>query len=130
MENLEERYLRWVMGLNNRTPGYMVRKELQRGKLKKRAWRFEKRLRERKGEKLARKCLEKMKERVAKEREISGWEEERRAFFESRGESGGGSGKRERKESGLLELNGKTWKSKEWKDEGKSTSRDTTDRIG
>lgn len=34
MEKLEERYLRWVMGLNSKTPGYMVREELQRGKLK------------------------------------------------------------------------------------------------
>lgn len=52
VEKLEERYLRWVMRLDSRTPGYMVREELQRGKLKgragRRAWRFEKRLRKRK----------------------------------------------------------------------------------
>lgn len=34
MEKLEERYLRWAMGLDSNIPGYMIREELQRGKLK------------------------------------------------------------------------------------------------
>lgn len=48
MEKLEEKYLRWVMRLDSRTPRYMVRNELQREKFKgwRLAWRFEKRLRE------------------------------------------------------------------------------------
>lgn len=85
VERLEGRYLRWVMEVNSRTPGYMIRKELQRGKLKgsarRRAWKFERRLMEGRRGELARKCVEKMKERVAKGKDISGWEEEKRAFF-------------------------------------------------
>lgn len=74
VEKLEERYLRCVMGLNSRTPGYMVREKLQRRKSKRRArkwaWRFEKRLGEGRKEELARNCLEEIKERVAKRIEI------------------------------------------------------------
>lgn len=33
---------------------------------------------------MARKCLKKLKERVAIERETLGWKEEKKAFFESR----------------------------------------------
>lgn len=36
---LEERYLRWVLGVEGRTPGYLVREELQRDKLGGRAGR-------------------------------------------------------------------------------------------
>lgn len=46
---------------------------------------FERRLGKGREEALVRKCLEEIKERVAKRSEISGWEEERRAFFKSRG---------------------------------------------
>lgn len=34
MERLEERYLKWVMELDSRIPGHMIREELQRGKSK------------------------------------------------------------------------------------------------
>lgn len=89
MERLEERYLRWVMGLDSRTPDYMVKEELHRGKLKgragSRAWVFERRLREGKGGELARRCWEEMREILVKDKEMYGWEEERRSFFESRG---------------------------------------------
>lgn len=37
MEIVEERYLKWVTGLDNCMPVYMVGKELQRNKLKRRA---------------------------------------------------------------------------------------------
>lgn len=38
VEKLEERYIRSIMRLDSRTPGgYMVREELQRGKLKGKA---------------------------------------------------------------------------------------------
>lgn len=30
MEGLQQRFLRWVLGVEGRTPGYMIRKELQR----------------------------------------------------------------------------------------------------
>jgi len=53
MEKLEERYLRWVLDVDRGTPGYLVREELQREKLRgragRRAWGFEKRLEEGKG---------------------------------------------------------------------------------
>lgn len=39
MEKLEERYLRWALKMNRRTPGYLVREELQKEKLKERAGR-------------------------------------------------------------------------------------------
>lgn len=44
---MEERYLRWVVGLDRR-PGYLIREEIQRRKLRerarKRAYGFEKKL--------------------------------------------------------------------------------------
>lgn len=46
MEKLEERYLRWILGVDARTQGYIVREVLQREKLRRkagsRAWGFEK----------------------------------------------------------------------------------------
>lgn len=39
MKKLEERYLRWVLKMDRRTPGYLVREELQKEKLKERAGR-------------------------------------------------------------------------------------------
>jgi len=39
LEKLEERYLRWVLGVKRRTPWYLVREELQRDKLSIRAGR-------------------------------------------------------------------------------------------
>ena len=50
VERLQDRFLRWVMGVDRSTPGYMVREELQREKLKGRAglraWRYERKLEE------------------------------------------------------------------------------------
>lgn len=44
IDRLEERYLRWVLGVDGRTPGYLVREELQREGLRRRAskrtWEF------------------------------------------------------------------------------------------
>lgn len=43
MKALEERYLRWIIGIkrrgifNKREPGYLIREELQREKLRARA---------------------------------------------------------------------------------------------
>lgn len=49
----KKRYRRWVLGLEGWMPGYMVREELKKEKLvlrgAGRAWRYEERLRERKG---------------------------------------------------------------------------------
>lgn len=37
LEELQERFLRWLLRVEGRTPGYMVREELQREKLRSRA---------------------------------------------------------------------------------------------
>jgi len=74
LEKLEERYLRWLMGVEGRTPWYLVREELQREKLclrvGKRAWEYERRLKKRKRSEIA-KCWEEMKEKGKKGRGIS-----------------------------------------------------------
>ncbi|KMQ86137.1 hypothetical protein RF55_14979 [Lasius niger] len=70
MERLQERYLRWVLGVDWGTPGYLIMEELQRdklrGRMRKRAWGYERRLEERKGEELARNCWEEVKRRALK----------------------------------------------------------------
>lgn len=86
-----KRYLRWVFGVDRRTPKYLVKEKTKRGKLRERAgikaWGFEKRLME--GNELARLCWEEMSER-GKARKGSDWEEERRKFFEGRDWNKGG----------------------------------------
>lgn len=42
-------------------------------------------MRERKGSEIARRCMEEMRERCGKRRASSGWEKDRRNFFEERG---------------------------------------------
>lgn len=46
MERFQERYLRWLLRVERHTPGYLIREELQREKLKDRAsmgaWGYEK----------------------------------------------------------------------------------------
>lgn len=85
MERLEEGYLRWVLRINRKMPSYLLREELQRHKLRgrarRRAWGFEKRLSEGKGSEMARKCWEEMKERFRKGKVKSSWERERRSFL-------------------------------------------------
>lgn len=60
MEKMEERYLKWVLGMDRRTREYLVREKLQRDKLReragRRAWGYERRLQEGKGSELARSC--------------------------------------------------------------------------
>jgi len=72
--------------VDRRTPGYLVREELQREKLKgragRRAWGYEKRLEQGKDNELARKCWE---ERGRKGRKNSDWERVRDRFFVERG---------------------------------------------
>ncbi|KYN00520.1 hypothetical protein ALC62_08717 [Cyphomyrmex costatus] len=63
IEKLQEKYIRWTLGLDWRTPAYMVREEVK--------W------------ELARKCCEEI--RRGKTEETSRWEEERKRFFEKRG---------------------------------------------
>lgn len=67
--------MKWVLGIDGRTPGYLVREELKREKLRrragKRAWEFEHRVGEGKESMLARKCWEEMKERFRNEKASS-----------------------------------------------------------
>lgn len=67
IERLVERYLKWILGIEERTSGYLVREELERDKLWSRAGRktmaFEKKFNEGKGNELARRCWKEMRER-------------------------------------------------------------------
>lgn len=60
IERLQDRYLRWVLGVEYRTPGYMLREELQKDKLRTRAREealgFKRRLAEGRRSEIARKC--------------------------------------------------------------------------
>lgn len=51
VERLQEKYIRWLLGMNRRSPGYMVREEGKREKMKtrlgRRAMGYEERLVER-----------------------------------------------------------------------------------
>ena len=89
VECLQERYVRWVLGVDWCTPGYMVREELQRDMLKgragMRAWNYERKLEEGQGGELARECWEEIKGRARRGKVLGGWEEERKGFFEERG---------------------------------------------
>ena len=89
MEGVHERYLRWVLGVDWCTPGYLVREELQRDRLKGRAglraWGYERKLEEGQGGELARMCWEEIKGRAKRGKALGEWEGERRGFFEERG---------------------------------------------
>jgi len=106
MERLAERYLRWVLGVDRRTPGYLVREEFQREKLRGRAgrrvWGFERRLEGGGGSELARLCWEEIKERAGK-RGNSSWEEGRRKFLNDRGMWVEGVGDRGEEEEARME---------------------------
>lgn len=85
VETLNEMYLRWVLGVERCTPGYLLRKELQRvlkGRSGLRAWGFEKKLEEGECGELARLCWGEMKERPRRGKVLGGWEDERKQFFE------------------------------------------------
>jgi len=102
MERLEERYLRWVFGLNSKTPGYLVREEVKRNKLRERAGRkegFEKKLEEGKGSKLTRLCWEEMRENCREGKTGLEWEEKGGNFFKERELS---EGNREEKNGGRV----------------------------
>lgn len=79
MERMEKRYLRWVFGVDRRTPGYLVKEELQRDKLRgragRRAWGYKRRLEEERGSELVRSYWREIKERAKKRKRISEWEE-------------------------------------------------------
>lgn len=86
LEKLQERFLKWILGVERSTPGYMVRKELQREKLKGRSEGLELRKEVRGGKRknIGKGMLE-GDERKSKERSspkgVGGGEERMRGFF-------------------------------------------------
>jgi len=74
------------LGVEGKTPGYLVREELQREKLciraGRRAWEYERRVGEGKGSEIARKCWKERRKRTKKGKRLSEWEKERMEFFE------------------------------------------------
>nr|XP_046472570.1 uncharacterized protein LOC124214348 [Neodiprion pinetum] len=89
VEAIQDRFLRWTLGVHGRTPGYLVREELQREKLGIRAgrtaWNFERTMERGEGSDLARRCWEEIREKVEVRRQGSRWERERESFFAERG---------------------------------------------
>lgn len=79
MEAIQEKYLRWILGLDKSTPGYIVKEEMKRHKLRVetgwRAGRFEEKLQKGGGGEIGRKCLIERR-RDEKELEISEWTRE------------------------------------------------------
>lgn len=61
LEKIHERFLKWVLGVKRRIPGYLVREEVQRDLINSRAgnraWEFEEKLAEGKESILAKMCL-------------------------------------------------------------------------
>lgn len=80
--------MKWVMGIGRYIPGYMLREELQREKLRGRAgiraWSYEKKLGEGGGGELARLCWEELRDRAQEGKVMGKWEEERRGFYEEK----------------------------------------------
>lgn len=76
MEALQKRYLRWVIEVKKRAPGYLIREELQREKLRARAGiragNFEKRLERGEENRITRDCREEILERVRRGRNYQG----------------------------------------------------------
>ncbi|CAD6216935.1 GSCOCG00011370001-RA-CDS, partial [Cotesia congregata] len=68
VERIQDRFLRWVLGVSRSVAGYMVREELQRdrleGKAGIRAWSFEKKVEEGGGAEIVWRCRLEMKKRV------------------------------------------------------------------
>lgn len=89
LERIQDRFLKWVTGVERSTPGYMVREELQRDKLMgragMRAWGYERKLDEGKGGELARWCWEELRERAKRGLVVGEWEKERGEYYEGKG---------------------------------------------
>lgn len=86
---MQERFLKWLLGVDSGTAGYLVREEMQREKLRGRAvertWNFEKKLAEGKSSEIARRCWREMRERERKGLRLSKWEEERARLLDELG---------------------------------------------
>lgn len=82
MERLQERYMRRVLGVDGRSPEYMVREEGKREKMRikmgSRAVRYDERLEKRGSSKWVRKCWEEVKEKRGEGESI--WKEQKKDF--------------------------------------------------
>ncbi|KZC11684.1 hypothetical protein WN55_03706, partial [Dufourea novaeangliae] len=89
IERLRGRFLKWVLGVERSRPGYIIREEMQREKLKGkagiRAWGYERKLEEGQGGELARMCWEEIKVRARRGEALEGREKERGEYYEERG---------------------------------------------
>lgn len=88
MERLQERYLRWMIGVDWGIPGHMVREEVQRMMLREkaavRAWGWEMGMEEGRGSELARRYWEEIRERLVRREKVADCEEERREYLGSK----------------------------------------------
>lgn len=72
------------MGVNGVTPGFDKRgvtKKKIRSRAERKAWGYEKRLKEERGGELARLCWKELKKKDRRGKVESGWEKEKRRFF-------------------------------------------------
>ena len=86
IEAVQERYVRWILGVDRHTPGYLVRDEVKREKLRihagQRSWRHEKEVRKKKKKYLIA-CIEDIdKNEDKKERK---WLQKRKGYMERNG---------------------------------------------
>nr|XP_034194024.1 uncharacterized protein LOC117610565 [Osmia lignaria] len=87
IEGVHERFLRWTLGVDWRTPGYLLREELKRWKMRMRTGKrdYERKLWQGRGGELAKSCWVQVIGNETRRGEGSKWEEERKKFFEERG---------------------------------------------
>ncbi|XP_070526501.1 golgin subfamily A member 6-like protein 1 [Cardiocondyla obscurior] len=89
VESLQNKYLRWLLGVKRQVPRYMIREELQREKLRgkagMRAWKYEIRLNEGRGDELARWCWKEIKEKAREGKTIERWKKKRKEYYKKMG---------------------------------------------
>jgi hypothetical protein len=87
VEKIQDRFLRWSLGLDWRTPGYMVREEVKREKIRpeagKRAVKYKGKLERGEGGEIGTWIWQEMRERM--EKGYSKWEKEREGYYWERG---------------------------------------------
>ncbi|KAH0818181.1 hypothetical protein GEV33_004610 [Tenebrio molitor] len=87
LEGVQGKYLKWVLGVDRETPGYIVMEETKRDGIRieagKRAMRFEERLIERGECRILQECLKEKRKEIGK-----GVWKEREAYFERNGYAG------------------------------------------
>ena len=79
IEGIHERLIRSTLGVDWKTPGYMIREEVKRDKMRtragRRAWKYEEKLWKGEGSEIVRECLKEIKETERERGEnISEWE--------------------------------------------------------